>query len=109
MEDAESQKGQSMSDFTRILEVKGRKRYQCDLCLLPIRKGAKHLYVSGVYDGDFINGRRHAVCHAATFDWDALEWENSAGCDAEFREGLGIPRDGMIAAWHRRRNEESEE
>ena len=98
-----------MSGFSTFREVKGRKRYQCCLCLLPIRQGAKHIHATGVYDGDFFSDRRHAVCNAATARWDEYDWECSVGADAEFREfDLKLPTDGMITAWHRRQNRAAE-
>ncbi len=74
----------------RSKEVRGRKQYTCCLCGLRIRKGAKHLAVCGVYDGEFVSDRRHAVCSAATRHWDDLDWDTFDD-QAAFREfELGI-------------------
>ncbi len=69
---------------------KARKVYRCGLCGLRIRKGARHLLISGKMDGDFVSERRHEVCAAATDDWDEMDWET--GEEAEFRHySLGLP------------------
>ena len=77
-----------MSDFANFNEVKARKEHKCVLCGLRIRKGAKHIHVTGHYDGEFIkNDRRHAVCNAtASSNWDEMDWETCVGCCEEFRE-----------------------
>ena len=69
----------------RTSEVRGRKRHICCLCGLRIRKGAKHLVVCGVYDGEIVTDRRHAICNAATRDWDDIDWETFSDT-AAFRE-----------------------
>lgn len=69
----------------RSEEVRSRKQYTCCLCGLRIRKCAKHLVVAGVYDGEFITDRRHAVCNAATRNWDDIDWESFSDT-AAFRE-----------------------
>lgn len=56
-------------------EPRGRKQYTCDLCGLRIRKGAKHVRRVGVSFGRLYTGRYHAVCEAATHDWDEYEFE----------------------------------
>jgi hypothetical protein len=48
------------------------------------------MVVAGVYDGEFITDRRHAVCNAATRHWDDIDWESFSDT-AAFREfELGI-------------------
>ena len=52
-----------MSDQTlTVKEVKTRKKHRCAICLRRIRKGARAVYWSGVYDGDFQAGYAHGVC-----------------------------------------------
>ena len=75
--------------YLRHGEVRGRKEFVCELCGLRIRKGAKHLVIVGIMDGELSSGRRHAVCNDATSDWDDLDWEY--GIDtAAFRQELGL-------------------
>ena len=71
-------------------EVRGKKQYPCCLCGLHIRKGAKHLVVCGIYDGEFVPDRRHAVCNAATRDGDDIDWETFDDTDAFRRYELGL-------------------
>jgi hypothetical protein len=73
-----------MSDFSNFREVTGRQPYCCDLCGYRIRRGATHLYVSGVFDGVFACGRRHLVCNAATDGWITDDWDMFCGFN-EFR------------------------
>lgn len=76
--------------FADCKTVKGRKEYQCDLCANRIRKGARHVVMSGVNDdGDHFRIRMHEVCYAATDDWDDREWEERS--EADFCEALGLP------------------
>lgn len=81
-----------MSDFVTTRAVRGRKQHCCELCGLRIRRGAKHVVASGVWDGRPVRCRYHAVCLSKTAGWDAMDWESSAGQYAEFRKyDLGLP------------------
>ena len=69
---------------------RARKQHQCILCRLRIRKGARHVHRTGVVDGELVSSRMHAVCEAATRDWDDDAWDCHA--DQEFREyNLRLP------------------
>jgi hypothetical protein len=72
---------------------KARKEYRCGLCGLRIRKGSRHLVISGNMDGEFVSERRHEVCASATDEWDEMDWETrSTGDEPEFRRyELGLP------------------
>jgi hypothetical protein len=79
-----------MSDCTlSYKEVKTRKQHRCECCDRRIRKGAKAIRWSGIYDGNFYCGYAHGVCahkHVTCVeDWELLDpWE--------FRtEILGLP------------------
>ena len=43
-------------------EVRTRKPHLCEICNHRIRKGAKAIYWTGVYDGDFQSAYAHGVC-----------------------------------------------
>lgn len=75
-----------MTDFADIRSVRGRKEHVCDLCRLRIRRGAKHVVSSGMCGGRPFRQRFHAVCLSKTEGWSVMDWEVSAGHDAEFRE-----------------------
>jgi len=45
-------------------EVRTRKEHRCAICERRIRKGAKAVYWSGVYGGDFQSSYAHGVCDA---------------------------------------------
>ena len=52
-------------------EVRGRKQYRCCLCGYRIRKNAKHISQSGIFDGVFCSSRFHSVCYStACENWD---------------------------------------
>lgn len=71
-------------------QPRGRRQYVCDACGRRIRKGARHVRRTGVMDGEFVATRMHAVCEAATHDWDWYDWEcHEPGRD--FDEELGLP------------------
>jgi len=74
-----------MSDFAEVRSVVGRKQHVCDLCDLRIRRGAKHVVASGVFEGIPFRQRYHAVCLSKTTGWDQTDWDLSAGCGYEFR------------------------
>ncbi len=77
-----------MTGFHRCREVKGTKQYRCGLCGLRIRKGAKHWYFAGSWEGGFFTERRHAVCsRIASEAWDQVDWESRGyGEEPEFRK-----------------------
>jgi hypothetical protein len=83
----------AMGDFVRNSEVRGRKQYRCCLCGCRIRKGAKHIHQSGVFDGVFYKSRFHAVCYeTACTNWDWQDWETFSDDYREFRQGeLKLP------------------
>lgn len=69
------------------VERKARTEYRCDLCGQRIRRRAKHIVRTGFDDGP-VTMRMHAVCEAATRDWDLMDWETCDRPSVEFFQYL---------------------
>lgn len=52
-----------MSDFENQREPVAAKDHRCEWCGETIPKGEKHIWFSGVWEGDWQNWRMHIECH----------------------------------------------
>jgi hypothetical protein len=52
-----------MSDFFNYAHPVARKDYRCAWCGESIPKGEKHVYGTGVWEGDWQNWRMHSECN----------------------------------------------
>ena len=77
--------------FYNANRVKGRAEYTCDECLCQIPKGEEHLYVSGLWEGDFLTFRTCLTC---------VEMAEEAGvkcyCHGQLMDAVDV-RDGVAS------------
>lgn len=69
-------------------EVVARKEHGCVECAAAITKGERHLRYSGLWDGQWDNGRQHLLCR------DACVWVRDA-----ILEGECLPFGGLSEFW----------
>lgn len=56
--------------FHNVVSVKATSRNRkCDWCWEPIKKGEPSCATSGIFEGDFYQGRYHPECYEAAGKW----------------------------------------
>lgn len=58
-----------MSFHSETLVKRTRRTRKCDWCWQHIQKGDPSVATSGIFEGDFYQGRYHPECNAAALRW----------------------------------------
>ncbi len=69
-----------IAEFYKCSERTARKTFFCCECNATIRKGEKHLYARGKWDGRFDAFRQHMLCGAACMFIRDMDQTNYDGC-----------------------------